>query len=597
MYYEAEHAVYRPRRFEDVQWKEPPHGMSRTSGRHFDHVTPVTQAAIHIKCKLDVKPVERVSSKSPKGFAPPGSMLDELAVGAVSIAVVRAAGLSKVRGTHGLKEPDPYVAVLHGSDQFITPTIKQTRSPTWDGANEQQWFTFPVETVRSVVQFKIMSYALVGPDILLGSLSIGLREMVSSASMIGTELPEPMDEKVVAEHRLLGVSELQEIALDGKKKTRIKLEENGILGVATHLQLRSLEENETNMRILPATRRLRSIVLTTDFLMNDSRFRVANEKEEGDVLDFMRHGRAVSSQRVAVAQGAFECVEVSVLECSALRMSGIESGDERWNDQVKPLVRLRLVDKLPVPNKNDGSDEDKDMAVKLGHIPGTGCKPGHAPLTEEYKKWLDSDAEVLIVVMNMQCIFRGKLARKDFKVKSTSLERTSDEPTPCSFDPEPFRLQTNDFSQRLVCEVLHKEPGLLPVLLGSVEIPVSSLSLPSCTGDHWHMLTPPVYSNAWHQAEMAAVATRIQASFRAWRQRRDFNRRKDAPIHMVYMLGGPGSGKTTLGKLLVEDLGLVHLSVGEMLRRALRQKEHRDIANTIRVCMADGQHVGNQVSL
>ena len=79
------------------------------------------------------------------------------------------------------------------------------------------------------------------------------------------------------------------------------------------------------------------------------------------------------------------------------------------------------------------------------------------------------------------------------------------------------------------------------------------------------------------------------------KQRKDYQRRITAPIHVVYLLGGPGSGKTALGERLVKDLGLIHLSTGEMLRRALRQKENRDVANRIRVSMADGVAVPNDI--
>ena len=102
-----------------------------------------------------------------------------------------------------MKDPDPFVQVLYGSDQYVTSTVRRSRAPCWvDGEQQQQqqqWFTFPVNTTRSIVQFKVYSNSLVGPNTLLGSLSIGLREMTASASQLGTELPDPTDPAVQAE--------------------------------------------------------------------------------------------------------------------------------------------------------------------------------------------------------------------------------------------------------------------------------------------------------------------------------------------------------------------------------------------------------------
>jgi adenylate kinase family enzyme/Ca2+-binding EF-hand superfamily protein len=571
LYFDAEHSPYRARNYGNVKWQ---------------YTQNLGMAAIHVRSKMDVRAVQRVASKSPKGSAPPGSLLDETSVGAVSVAVVRATGLSKVRGAHGLKDPDPYVQVFHGSDRFVTPTVRSSRLPSWvDG--EQQWFTFPVSTIRSIVQFKICSRALVGPDILLGSLSIGLREMVPSASQLDQDLPDPSDPKVLGEHKLLGVSEVDlDSSVPGDKRTRKKLEDNGILHLATHLQLRSLDQEQVGAPLLPATRRLRSVVLTTDFLSNDQRFEVITEDsdEEEEEAPQQRGLQSQMPRKTNVNAGVLMCIEVNILECSALQLVGLSDRDD---ETVNPLVRVRLEDKPePPPQKpvQDGSGSDDEE------------RPADKELTDEYKAWLDNSAEVLMVVLNMQCIFRGKLARRDFRYKRQSLELYADSPAPCKFQrPEGFRLHTNDFSKVLVVEVLHEEPGKLPMSIGSVEMPVSSLSLPSATGEHWHMLAPPGYLLHARQVEMQKVATLIQSAFRGRKQRKDYQRRITAPIHVVYLLGGPGSGKTALGERLVKDLGLIHLSTGEMLRRALRQKENRDVANRIRVSMADGVAVPNDI--
>ena len=39
-----------------------------------------------------------------------------------------------------------------------------------------------------------------------------------------------------------------------------------------------------------------------------------------------------------------------------------------------------------------------------------------------------------------------------------------------------------------------------------------------------------------------------------------------APVHIVLIVGGPGSGKVALCERLAQECGAVHLSCGEMLR-------------------------------
>jgi adenylate kinase family enzyme len=440
-----------------------------------------------------------------------------------------------------------------------------------DSEQQRDWFTFPVTTTRSIVQFKVCSRALVGPDILLGSVSIGLREMIASASKIGTELPDPTDPDVQAEHKLLGVSDHDlDIRQGDKRRSTKTLKEKGILHVAMHLQLRSLD-GAPNM--LPVTRRLRSIVLTSDFLSNDARFEVIDEDDEAAPESVSQKPPRQISHNIVSSDGAIMCVEISVLECTALHSKG-------QGNAVRPLIRLRLHDpqrKTPV----DPAGVDDESQYNL---------------SEEEKKVLQTRPEILMVALNMQSIFRGKLARKDYRKKKKSLEILSSNQAPCEFDDRTFRLHTNRFSQHLVVDVLdNREPGKLPTFLGSIEMPVASLTLPSFTGDHWHIVAPPTNGN--RRKAMTRVATKLQAYVRAKQQYADFKRRTQAPLYVIYLLGGPGSGKTTLGKRLADNLGLIHFSSGEMLRRALRQKENAHVASRIRLAMEEGVPVPNDVIL
>ena len=563
LYFDEEKPAYRARHFDNVDW-----GKAQSVGL----------AAIKVRSKVHVRSFERFSATSSNSSAPPGSLLDENVLGSLSVSVVRATGLPKVYGRRGLQEPDPFVKVFHGVDQHVTTTVRQSRAPCWvDGEQEQRWFTFPVSTTRSIVQFKVCSKSLVGPDILLGSLSIGLREMMASASELGAELPQPTDPAVQTEHKLLGVSEVDRYAGQGDKRGRKKLEENGILQLAMHLQLRSAD-GATKM--LPVTRRLRSVVLTTDFLSKKHGFEVVSTNEEGSPQP--RSTRRPSrprqmSKNVISTDGAFMCVEVNVLECTALH--------SMQHGAVRPLVRMRLENPLPPLRPKatgvDAAGTDDEL------------RPGHAALTQEQKRWLDTDSEVGMVTLKLQCIRRGQLARKDYQHKKTSLEISSGSQAPCEFDDRAFRLHTNNFSQQLVCNVFHDEPGKLPTLLGSLRIPIASLTLPSVTGDHWHMLAPP--RTIQKDQQLHKVAMSMQAHVRGKQVYANFQRRRRAPLHVVYLLGGPGSGKTALGERLAKDLGLMHLSSGEMLRRAVRQKENADIATRMRLAMEEGAAVPNEI--
>jgi|EP01049_Picozoa_sp_SAG25_P011349 hypothetical protein len=71
--------------------------------------------------------------------------------------------------------------------------------------------------------------------------------------------------------------------------------------------------------------------------------------------------------------------------------------------------------------------------------------------------------------------------------------------------------------------------------------------------------------------------------------RADFSARKHAPLQLVCMLGGPGSGARTISGLLAETFGLGRVSITALLRRAIRRGIPQ--AEDIRVGMQDGHLV------
>ena len=96
-------------------------------------------------------------------------------------------------------------------------------------------------------------------------------------------------------------------------------------------------------------------------------------------------------------------------------------------------------------------------------------------------------------------------------------------------------------------------------------------------------------------------ATRIQSVYRARLARRAHLARFHAPVSIVSILGGPGSGKTTLCTRLIHDktldadsVLLRHISTGELLRQTAKARSHDD-ADLIRTMMADGEPVPDEI--
>ena len=103
---------------------------------------------------------------------------------------------------------------------------------------------------------------------------------------------------------------------------------------------------------------------------------------------------------------------------------------------------------------------------------------------------------------------------------------------------------------------------------------------------------------AEHRAKLVVTAaTRIQAVWRGTIQRKQHHTRLRTPIRLISLLGGPGSGKSTLCERLLADeslaecgVRLCHLSTGHLLRQAVQRRSHPQHA-MIAVLMADGEPV------
>lgn len=65
--------------------------------------------------------------------------------------------------------------------------------------------------------------------------------------------------------------------------------------------------------------------------------------------------------------------------------------------------------------------------------------------------------------------------------------------------------------------------------------------------------------------------------------------------YVVFVLGGPGSGKGTICPRLVEDLGFMHLSVGELLRKEVASGS--DVGKEVESIMKSGQLVPDDLAI
>ncbi|CCJ28308.1 unnamed protein product [Pneumocystis jirovecii] len=67
-------------------------------------------------------------------------------------------------------------------------------------------------------------------------------------------------------------------------------------------------------------------------------------------------------------------------------------------------------------------------------------------------------------------------------------------------------------------------------------------------------------------------------------------------VTVVFVLGGPGSGKGTQCSLLVKDYGFVHLSAGDLLRQE-QARPGSEYANIIQQSIEEGQIVPMHVTI
>ncbi|KAH9307246.1 hypothetical protein KI387_035157, partial [Taxus chinensis] len=64
---------------------------------------------------------------------------------------------------------------------------------------------------------------------------------------------------------------------------------------------------------------------------------------------------------------------------------------------------------------------------------------------------------------------------------------------------------------------------------------------------------------------------------------------------IIFVLGGPGSGKGTQCEKIVKEYGFVHLSAGDLLRNEVSSAS--DIGKLVKTCMAEGKLVPVDITL
>lgn len=72
-----------------------------------------------------------------------------------------------------------------------------------------------------------------------------------------------------------------------------------------------------------------------------------------------------------------------------------------------------------------------------------------------------------------------------------------------------------------------------------------------------------------------------------------FDKRK---VTVVFVLGGPGSGKGTQSELLVKEFGFCHFSAGDLLRAEQNREGSKD-GELIRTCIREGTIVPKEVTI
>ncbi|KAH9307245.1 hypothetical protein KI387_035156 [Taxus chinensis] len=71
--------------------------------------------------------------------------------------------------------------------------------------------------------------------------------------------------------------------------------------------------------------------------------------------------------------------------------------------------------------------------------------------------------------------------------------------------------------------------------------------------------------------------------------------KKKPEVLIIFVLGGPGSGKGTQCEKIVKEYRFVHLSLGDLLRNEVSSES--DIGKQVKTCMAEGKLVQVEIAL